>query len=196
MMSWCGSTATQPGELLRQVPGSRCVRLAHQRHGGSTGRSRREASTRRGRRARLSPACRGGRCCLPCSGWSSSPSCSPRCADSSCRSLTGTGPARSSRPTRPARAEEVIARVRRVGASGALTVRGDAGFWNDALIDSGTGRARLGGWDASGHGWPDRCRRGALRPEWLAIRRRPTGPRRCTCAGSCRSTPTRWWLPR
>jgi hypothetical protein len=38
-------------------------------------------------------------------------------------------------------AEELIARVRRAGASGALTVRGDAGFWNYALIDTLT---RLG----------------------------------------------------
>jgi len=33
-------------------------------------------------------------------------------------------------------AEELIARVRRAGASGALTVRADAGFWNYALIDT------------------------------------------------------------
>jgi len=32
--------------------------------------------------------------------------------------------------------EELIARVRRAGATGALTVRGDAGFWNYALIDT------------------------------------------------------------
>lgn len=38
-------------------------------------------------------------------------------------------------------AEELIARVRRAGASGPLTVRGDAGFWNYALIDTLT---RLG----------------------------------------------------
>jgi hypothetical protein len=33
-------------------------------------------------------------------------------------------------------AEELIARVRRAGATGALTVRGDAGFWNYALLDT------------------------------------------------------------
>jgi Transposase DDE domain group 1 len=33
-------------------------------------------------------------------------------------------------------AEELIARVRRAGATGPLTVRGDAGFWNYALIDT------------------------------------------------------------
>jgi hypothetical protein len=33
-------------------------------------------------------------------------------------------------------AEELIARVRRAGATGALTVRADAGFWNYALIDT------------------------------------------------------------
>jgi hypothetical protein len=38
-------------------------------------------------------------------------------------------------------AEELIARVRRAGATGALTVRGDAGFWNYALLDTLT---RLG----------------------------------------------------
>jgi hypothetical protein len=38
-------------------------------------------------------------------------------------------------------AEELIARVRRAGASGALTVRADAGFWNYALVDTLT---RLG----------------------------------------------------
>lgn len=38
-------------------------------------------------------------------------------------------------------AEELIPRVRRAGASGALTVRADAGFWNYALIDTLT---RLG----------------------------------------------------
>jgi hypothetical protein len=38
-------------------------------------------------------------------------------------------------------AEELIARVRRAGASGALTVRADAGFWNYALCDTLT---RLG----------------------------------------------------
>jgi hypothetical protein len=38
-------------------------------------------------------------------------------------------------------AEELIARVRRAGASGALTVRADAGFWNYAVIDTLT---RLG----------------------------------------------------
>ena len=38
-------------------------------------------------------------------------------------------------------AEELIARVRRAGASGALTVRADAGFWSYALIDTLT---RLG----------------------------------------------------
>ena len=38
-------------------------------------------------------------------------------------------------------AEELIARVRRAGATGALTVRADAGFWNYALIDTLT---RLG----------------------------------------------------
>jgi hypothetical protein len=32
--------------------------------------------------------------------------------------------------------EELIARVRRAGATGALTVRADAGFWNYALIDT------------------------------------------------------------
>jgi DDE family transposase len=32
--------------------------------------------------------------------------------------------------------EELIARVRRAGASGAVTVRADAGFWNYALIDT------------------------------------------------------------
>jgi hypothetical protein len=32
--------------------------------------------------------------------------------------------------------EELIARVRRAGATGALTVRGDAGFWSYALIDT------------------------------------------------------------
>jgi hypothetical protein len=32
--------------------------------------------------------------------------------------------------------EELIARVRRAGASGALTVRADAGFWSYALIDT------------------------------------------------------------
>jgi Transposase DDE domain group 1 len=37
--------------------------------------------------------------------------------------------------------EELIARVRRAGASGELTVRADAGFWNYALIDALT---RLG----------------------------------------------------
>jgi hypothetical protein len=37
--------------------------------------------------------------------------------------------------------EELIARVRRAGATGALTVRADAGFWNYALIDTLT---RLG----------------------------------------------------
>jgi Transposase DDE domain group 1 len=37
--------------------------------------------------------------------------------------------------------EELIARVRRAGASGTLTVRADAGFWNYALIDTLT---RLG----------------------------------------------------
>lgn len=37
--------------------------------------------------------------------------------------------------------EELIARVRRVGAAGALTVRADAGFWSYALIDTLT---RLG----------------------------------------------------
>ena len=37
--------------------------------------------------------------------------------------------------------EELIARVRRGGATGALTVRADAGFWNYALIDTLT---RLG----------------------------------------------------
>jgi hypothetical protein len=41
-------------------------------------------------------------------------------------------------------AEELIARVRRAGATGVLTVRGDAGFWNYALIDT---LVRLGvGW--------------------------------------------------
>jgi Transposase DDE domain group 1 len=38
-------------------------------------------------------------------------------------------------------AEELIARVRRSGASGAVTVRADAGFWNYALLDTLT---RLG----------------------------------------------------
>jgi Transposase DDE domain group 1 len=38
-------------------------------------------------------------------------------------------------------AEELIARVRRAGATGALTVRADAGFWSYALIDTFT---RLG----------------------------------------------------
>jgi hypothetical protein len=38
-------------------------------------------------------------------------------------------------------AEELIARVRRAGATGELTVRGDAGFWSYALIDTLT---RLG----------------------------------------------------
>jgi len=38
-------------------------------------------------------------------------------------------------------AEELIARVRRAGATGPLTVRADAGFWNYALIDTLT---RLG----------------------------------------------------
>ena len=38
-------------------------------------------------------------------------------------------------------AEELIARVRRAGATGSLTVRADAGFWNYALIDTLT---RLG----------------------------------------------------
>jgi hypothetical protein len=38
-------------------------------------------------------------------------------------------------------AEELIARVRRAGATGALTVRADAGFWNYALINTLT---RLG----------------------------------------------------
>jgi len=38
-------------------------------------------------------------------------------------------------------AEELIARARRAGAAGALAVRGDAGFWNYALIDTLT---RLG----------------------------------------------------
>lgn len=38
-------------------------------------------------------------------------------------------------------AEELIARVRRAGASGTLTVRADAGFWSYALIDTLT---RLG----------------------------------------------------
>jgi hypothetical protein len=38
-------------------------------------------------------------------------------------------------------AEELIARVRRAGASGQLTVRADAGFWNYSLIDTLT---RLG----------------------------------------------------
>ena len=33
-------------------------------------------------------------------------------------------------------AEELIARVRRAGASGPLTVRADAGFWNYALLDT------------------------------------------------------------
>ena len=37
--------------------------------------------------------------------------------------------------------EELIARVRRAGAMGALTVRGDSGFWSYALIDT---LARLG----------------------------------------------------
>jgi hypothetical protein len=37
--------------------------------------------------------------------------------------------------------QELIARVRRAGATGALTVRADAGFWNYALLDSLT---RLG----------------------------------------------------
>jgi len=37
--------------------------------------------------------------------------------------------------------EELIARVRRAGATGALTVRADAGFWNYALLDTLT---RLG----------------------------------------------------
>ena len=32
--------------------------------------------------------------------------------------------------------EELVARVRRAGATGALTVRADAGFWNYALIDT------------------------------------------------------------
>jgi Transposase DDE domain group 1 len=32
--------------------------------------------------------------------------------------------------------EELIARVRRAGATGSLTVRGDAGFWSYALIDT------------------------------------------------------------
>jgi hypothetical protein len=32
--------------------------------------------------------------------------------------------------------EELVARVRRAGASGPLTVRGDAGFWSYALIDT------------------------------------------------------------
>lgn len=32
--------------------------------------------------------------------------------------------------------EELIARVRRAGATGALTVRGDSGFWSYALIDT------------------------------------------------------------
>ena len=32
--------------------------------------------------------------------------------------------------------EELIARVRRAGATGALTVRADAGFWNYALLDT------------------------------------------------------------
>jgi PII-like signaling protein len=32
--------------------------------------------------------------------------------------------------------EELVARVRRAGATGALTVRGDAGFWSYALIDT------------------------------------------------------------
>ena len=93
-------------------------------------------------------------------------------------------------------ASKRCARVRRAGAAGALTVRGHAGFWNHALIDSGTGHARLGGWDVSGHGWPGRCRPGAPRPASLVIRRRPTVPRRCTCGGSCRSAPARWWPPR
>jgi hypothetical protein len=38
-------------------------------------------------------------------------------------------------------AEELIARVRRAGAAGGLTVRADAGFWNYALLDTLT---RLG----------------------------------------------------
>jgi hypothetical protein len=38
-------------------------------------------------------------------------------------------------------AEELIARVRRAGAGGELTVRADAGFWNYALLDTLT---RLG----------------------------------------------------
>ena len=43
--------------------------------------------------------------------------------------------------------EELIARVRRGGATGALTVRADAGFWNYALIDI---FARLGvGWSVT-----------------------------------------------
>lgn len=33
-------------------------------------------------------------------------------------------------------AEELIARVRRAGATGPLTVRGDSGFWSHALIDT------------------------------------------------------------
>jgi hypothetical protein len=32
--------------------------------------------------------------------------------------------------------EELIARVRRAGATGALTVRGDSGFWSYALVDT------------------------------------------------------------
>src|SRR4051812_28822527 len=43
--------------------------------------------------------------------------------------------------------EELIARVRRGGATGALTVRADAGFWNYALIDT---LVRLGvGWSVT-----------------------------------------------
>jgi hypothetical protein len=38
-------------------------------------------------------------------------------------------------------AEELVARVRRAGATGELTVRGDAGFWSYALVDTLT---RLG----------------------------------------------------
>src|SRR5829696_9758063 len=47
-------------------------------------------------------------------------------------------------------AEELVARVRRAGARGPLTVRADAGFWNYALIDTLT---RLG--------WPGRSRCGS-----------------------------------
>jgi hypothetical protein len=42
------------------------------------------------------------------------------------------------------------------------------------------------GWDASGRGWSGRWRRGALRPASPASRRRPAGPRRCTCTAGRR----------